>query len=217
MAETILGSEGDVVSTDATILTDDPVVKDPAEKEDLPAGEVLKEGEADGESKKVEDSPADKTEGAPEKYEDFTFPEGVTTDEGILAEASTMFKGLNLTQKQAQELVDFQVKTHQAEVTAQEESWQSVQKEWKDKALSDKEYGGTDMKANMVTAKSGIEAFGNADFKDMLEVTGVGNHPEMIRFLYNVGKQVKEDDILHGGKQAGGPQDQAKTMFPSMN
>ena len=44
----------------------------------------------------------------PDEYADFSMPEGIQLDETMLAEALPVFKELELTQTQAQKLVDFQ-------------------------------------------------------------------------------------------------------------
>src|SRR5712671_3512851 len=46
------------------------------------------------------------TAGAPEKYEDFKLPEGVELAPEAVAEVSTLFKELGLSQANAQKLVD---------------------------------------------------------------------------------------------------------------
>src|SRR5882762_10933205 len=45
--------------------------------------------------------------GAPEKYEDFKLPDGYKMDETASKEVTAMFKELNLSQDQAQKLVDY--------------------------------------------------------------------------------------------------------------
>jgi len=52
---------------------------------------------------------------------------------------------------------------------------------------------------NVTMALQAAEAFGGDGFKDFLNETGLGNHPEFIRFAYNVAKEMSEDDLVGGG------------------
>ena len=61
-------------------------------------------------------------EGAPEAYEEFTLPEGVEISEEDLTSFHTLGKELDLTQAQAQELVDYQSKREQARAEGAVES-----------------------------------------------------------------------------------------------
>lgn len=213
MTETILGADEAPASTEGeTLLTDtDTEVK----TEETPDTKV--EGDVEGEVKDGEDGKADKPEQAPDKYEDFTLPENVTVDPKVLADAQVLFKDMNLSQESAQKLIDFQAANEVQNSALQQEAWDGMMKEWSEQASNDSEYGGTEMQANMAIAKKGRDAFGSDEFNTMLDVTGVGNHPEMVRFLFKLGKEVSEDKMLHGGKAAAGVQDPAKVMFPDMN
>jgi hypothetical protein len=217
--ETILGSEetneteGETLATEveentATSDEADAKLESSADKDDTLATE--------GEAEKDKDSSADESEGAPEKYKDFVVPDDMEIDANAMGKASTLFKELNLSQAQAQKLVDFEVGVKAAEAEKAVEAWETTMADWKQKSTNDSEFGGSALKSNLVHAKAAQKAFGNDEFKEMLEITGVGNHPEMLRFLISVGKNVSEDSILQGSTSSGSA-DPAKIMFPSMN
>lgn len=217
--EVILGTEDSSAATESTVEASSVVTTE--ETKDEPQVEntsVVTKDEAKDETPETKDSKPDEVKDvAPEKYEDFTLPEGMEVDENLLNDALPVFKELNLTQDQAQKLVDLQAKTVQEEVTKQQDAWKDTMKEWGDQTKSDKEFGGTKFDESLVVMKQGIEAFGNAEFKQMLDITGVGNHPEMARFLFKVGQVVKEHNILHGSSNATGDKSSAVIMFPNMN
>ena len=199
--------------------------------ETAPAGETQEataapatEGEApaaaatnDSDTANGEDSKPDEPAGAPEKYDDFKFPEGVESDAEVMAKASELFKEIGLTQEQAQKLVDFQTNSYTAEVEKTQQAWSDQMDQWSKESKADKEFGGQGLKDNLVKAKAGMDAFGNTEFKDMLEVTGIGNHPEMVRFLVKLGKEVSEHNVLQGNKGGGAPKTASAIMFPDMN
>lgn len=210
--ETILGG-GEAANEDATLATEE--IKEEVLKEE-PKQEAGKK-EEDGEAKKDTDSQADTSESAPESYTDFTFPEGTEVNADAVAEASTLFKEMDLSQAQAQKLVDLQSKMQQSEMGKTQEAWVKMTEDWKKESKIDKEFGGALLNESLTKMKLAINAFGNDKFKEMLEITGVGNHPEMLRFLVNTGKIVSDDAILSGSNESGASKDAAKIMFPKMN
>jgi hypothetical protein len=104
--------------------------------------------------------------GAPEAYADFDLPEGVTMDEALLESALPLFKELKLTQDQAQKLINLQAERVQAGITEQ----------------------------SIAVAQRAMDKFGTPELKDLMNDHGVGNHPEMIRFMYKVGRLTTEDN-----------------------
>jgi len=78
-------------------------------------GEGNKGADGGSDEDKGEENKPDKPEGAPEKYEAFKVPEGVTIDETAATEFGALAKELNLTQENAQKLVDYQIKFQQAQ------------------------------------------------------------------------------------------------------
>lgn len=210
MAEEVLDSEEDTIETVPTLTTEET----PAEGTDTSAAEAKKEA---GEAEKGKDTTGDKPEEAPETYDKFTLPDGMEMTAEQLDQATEVFKELNLSQTQAQKLVDFEAKLSSQKDAGIQSAWDKVNQGWVEESKADSEFGGENLTASLVTAKAARDAYGNDKFTEMLEITGVGNHPEMIRFLTKVGKDVSEDQILHGRKLGGIEKDAAKTLFPDMN
>ena len=167
---------------------------------------------------KDEGSEADesKDEGAPETYTDFTLSEGVEADKETMDEFKTLAKEENWSQEKAQKLVDLQNKAMIRAGDTLKQRWNDTQKEWRESTENDKAFGGDKLNESLVFAKSAIKKFGNDAFSEMLESTGMGNHPEVVRFLYKIGKSISEDDIMAGRAAASGPKDPAKVLFPDM-
>src|SRR5687767_12536146 len=78
--------------------------------------------------------------GAPEKYEDFTLPEGIELDQAAMEGFLPVAKELNLTQEQAQKLVDLQTAYVKNAADAQAKAWDKQLTEWADAARADKEF-----------------------------------------------------------------------------
>lgn len=156
--------------------------------------------------------------GAPEKYEDFTVPEGFVLDEAAMAEFLPMAKGLNLSQEQAQQLVDLQTKlVGQAQKQA-DAAWDETLDGWKQQVVADKDIGGQNLPGTIAACGKAIDAFGSPTLRQTLEATGVGNHPDIVRFFAAVGKAMSEDRLHVGNAQeSGGPVPLEKRLFPNMN
>lgn len=160
------------------------------------------------------DENASKTESVvPEKYE-FQFDEGVKVDGEAVGEFEGIAKELGLKQDQAQKVADLGAKMAQKWQAQQVEQIQKVQSEWANQARTDKEYGGDSLSQNLSVAKQALDSFATPELKQLLNESGLGNHPEVIRVFYRVGKSVSEDRFVSGGK-ATTAADPAKRLFPN--
>ncbi|WP_284999982.1 peptidase [Escherichia coli] len=159
---------------------------------------------ADGD--KPADKPDDKElkqEGAPEKYE-FTAGEGVELDTEALKDFEPVARDLNLTNEQAQKLVDAYPKILAGVQQRQAEAWQKQTEGWAETVKADKEIGGDKLTANLSAAQRALEQFGDPELKEYLDSTGLGNHPALVKAFIKVGKAMSEDKVVTGGHESGG-------------
>ncbi|HDT5685587.1 TPA: peptidase [Enterobacter kobei] len=189
----------------------------PAGDAQAPAGDQAKpEGDkpqpgADGD-KPQEDKPADgdkpaekaeknqKQEGAPEKYE-FQAGEGVELDTEALKDFEPVARDLNLTNEQAQKLVDAYPKILAGVQQRQAEAWQAQTEQWAADVKADKEIGGDKLTTNLSAAQRALDQFGTPELKEYLEGTGLGNHPELVKAFIKIGKAMSEDGMVDGSNQ----------------
>lgn len=151
----------------------------------------------------------------PDTYADFALPDGVTVDESLLAKATPIFRELGLTQEQAQKLVDLQAEQVQASSQSQVDAFNQLMTDWREKSINDKEFGGDKFEENIKVAKSAIDKFGTPELKQLLEEHGVGNHPEVIRFMVKVGKLTAEDVPGAGDNPTSKEQDRVSLLYPN--
>jgi hypothetical protein len=149
----------------------------------------------------------------PEKY-DFKFEDGVQVDGEAVGEFEGIAKELGLKQDQAQKVADLGAKMAQKWQAQQVEQIQKVQSEWANQARTDKEFGGDTLGQNLSVAKQALDTFATPELKQLLNESGLGNHPEVIRVFYRVGKSVSEDRFVSGSK-ASSAADPAKRLFPN--
>ena len=96
------------------------------------------------------------------------------------------------------------------------ERWGEQQAAWVKDAKSDKEFGGEKFDQNIAVAVKARETFGTPEFVEMLDTSGLGNHPEMVRFLFRVGSQISEGRMVAGSPNAS-PRTHESVLYPSMN
>jgi len=143
---------------------------------------------------------AAQAKGAPEKYSDFTVPEGVEVNQPMLEEFKTTAKELNLTQEAAQKLIDLQVKHVQGISEGLLKTFNETLTTWKKETVQEL---GADYKKELVYAGKAIDKFGTPELRVLLNQTGVGNHKELVKFFVKIGKAVSEDTFVDGKNRTG--------------
>lgn len=204
--------------TQETMMTDQPttITEAPASTE---AGQVAPEAQAPAvqpvqEQQQQQGEGQQTEEQVPEQYADFAFEEGKALDIELADDIKATAKELGLTQSQAQKLADLALKRTESAQSKQAEMLAQARDEWAGQAKADKEFGGDAIEANLATARKALDTFGTPELKALLNESGLGNHPEVIRFFYRSGKAISEDRVIRGGA-AGQPTDPAKRLFPN--
>ena len=160
------------------------------------------EEEIAAEKAKTEEADKDKKpEGAPEAYE-FEAAEGVELDTEALKDFEPVARELNLTNDQAQKLVDAYPKILAGVQQRQADAWQKQIEGWAEAVKADKEIGGDKLESNLSAAQRALDQFGTPELKEYLNVTGMGNHPELVKAFVKIGKTMSEDGMV-SGKQSG--------------
>lgn len=127
-------------------------------------------------------------------YAELKFPDGAAVDEKQMAEYKNLAKDLNLPSESAQRILDFEAKRLAAGAAQASQEWQEQVKQ---------EYGDK-LPTVMATCARAIGKFGGDELRDLLDQTGLGNHPLMVKVFYNAGALLKEDkSIPASGTQKG--------------
>ncbi|WP_436879452.1 peptidase [Escherichia coli] len=181
----------------------------PAADPENPAGEQPKpgtegenpQGDKPAEGDKPDDDKDKKPEGAPEAYE-FKASEGVELDTEALKDFEPVARELNLTNEQAQKLVDAYPKILAGVQQRQADAWQKQTEGWAEAVKADKEIGGDKLESNLSAGQRALDQFGSPELKEYLNVTGMGNHPELVKAFVKIGKAMSEDGMV-SGKETG--------------
>lgn len=168
---------------------------------------------ATGAETAVQTAEAKPPAGAPEKYE-FTAPEGQEYTPKMLEAFENAARNIDLPQEGAQKLLDSLAPAlHQHAL----EQIESVKNGWAESSKSDKEFGGDKLTESLALAKQARDQFGTPELTALLEETGLGNHPEIIRAFVKIGKAVSQDAVIGNGRSAAPPKSTASLLYPSMN
>jgi len=141
----------------------------------------------------------------PIEYTDFTVPEGVELDTETLDELKALGVDKKLSQEDAQKLVDLGVKLQQKNAQAFADAVVEARAGWREAAIADPEFGGKNLSANLPIAVQARDKFGTPELKTLLDESGLGDHPEVIRFFYRVGKATGDHDFVKPGNSVDAP------------
>lgn len=163
-----------------------------------PGTEAPKEPEAPA-TPEVPETPAEAP--AAPVYE-FQWPDGT---EPVAAEVLQPFTGLLGEAKVApeigQKLLDLHIGEQQKLIQnlerQQEATWRETRQGWVDQVRSDPDLGGNRLQATVQVCGQLIEQFGGtpeqkAELRQVLNLTGAGDHPALVRFIHNVGMALSE-------------------------
>lgn len=195
-----------VLTTPATpvaAVAKEPVKAEPAKAEPVKA--EVAAAELPKETKTV----------VPEKY-DLKVPEGSRLDPSAVEKIASFAKDKGLSNEQAQVILDREDAAVAGFVDRQTQELKAKPAQWKAEAQSDKEIGGEAFPENVEIAHRAITRFGSETLKQALNDSGLGNHPELIRAFYKIGKAMAEDKfVASGGQNADVKKSAAEVLYPS--
>jgi hypothetical protein len=152
-----------------------------------------------GDAPKPADAPAAEDEapaGAPEAYEAFAVPEGYELHEAAVPMLAEMFKGLNLTQAQANEVMAKIIEIDNARnptpeqiAQAQEERISQLNADWGQMCRELPELGGENFEKSL----------------------------QIFKMFHAIGSAMSEDNMVHGGTPDGGPKSIEQRLWPTQN
>lgn len=160
----------------------------------------------------AEAAPAEKeaqAEAAPlPKYDALKLPEGLKLDDKSVGEFDTLLGKYQQSAKAdhaavsnlRQELVNMYIAEKQRELQLQRDVWQRTRNEWRDQVSKDRTIGGNRLQTVLTDAAVVRDRFATPRFREMIELTGAGDHPGMIEFVNNVARYLDRHGLLREGK-----------------
>lgn len=141
-------------------------------------------------------------EAAPEPivYQAFNLPENFERDEEGMKSFTDVLQEARLSQEAGQKFIDLFVKEAEKMQQRAYDGFKQTVETWGKETEADPEIGGNRLQTALRQAGSVIEQFGTPELREIFNLTGVGNHPAMVRFLSKVGAFIAEGSPLPATK-----------------
>ena len=167
-----------------------------------------------------EETPPDqntsRTDAAPDPaaYPNLQLPEDVSFPEAALKDFKTLSQEMGLSEEQVQKLLDLEARFVRSGAQHGAEEKRQLLERWAEQTQA---LYGAQCGEVISLAVRAADAFGGPELRGLLEATGLGNHPVIVRTFYEIGKSISED-VLPGGKPAA-PQDKtfAEALYGKNN
>lgn len=127
-------------------------------------------------------------------------PEGSELSEKDLKEFSEFAKENKLSEETAQKLLDQKSQQVSALKESQRVAYEAEVEGWKNAVMADKEIGGQNFQQAVAYSKMAVDKFGSDEFKRAVNVSGLGNHPELVRTFARIGKAMADDTLVAAPK-----------------
>jgi hypothetical protein len=154
----------------------------------------------------------------PEKYE-LKLADKSALDATDVEKISAYAKEHKLTQEQATALLKHQEATASGLVTRHDAARQTERDGWLTAVQTDKELGGEKLSETIKLSKLAMDKFAPGEthpFRQHLNETGLGNHPDVVRTMVMIGKAMAEDKPLGGLTAPEGKKTLAERMYPDL-
>ena len=188
----------DPSQTPTTTTTTPPPANSPEAR--TASGEIIDAGVSAPETQATPET-KEPAASVPETYAEFKAPEGVTLDAALIAEVTPIFKELGLSQDAAQKLVEFQAKHSLASETKLTKAVSDMRTEWRDAIKADPTIGADLEKTKTAIGrlKTQLSPEVRTAFDDAMNLTGMGDHPAIVRGLFELAKLINEGTPVTGG------------------
>lgn len=168
-----------------------------------------------------EEPPVKEEAPAPAVVEDFKLE--VSKDSGLTEndalEVTALAKEAGLSKEVAQKLLDNRATQLKNVFETQKTDYENKVIGWKKELENDPEIGGVNFKTSILQANIILDKFASPKLRKDLDSTGLGNHPELVRFIARLGKEFSTNDtMVKGGNSFAAPARSIEDiMYPDKN
>lgn len=180
--------------------------------DDQPKAEAPEQRPPEDKSLSAPDAPADS------EYQ-LQMPEGVQLDQELLTAAVPMLREAGISSDQASKLVPFVSQVQQRFHESQLDQFSELRASWAKDARSDREIGGEHWKETSRLAGVALHAGGAASLtheaRQLLDESGLGNHPSMLRLFRTMGAHIERLERQTGSRDPASREHRAYPDDPS--
>lgn len=207
---------GDKVAADKVIA--DKAAADKAEADRIAA--MTPEEKAAYEKEQADKKAAEDAEKAkkeekkePVDLSDMKMPEGFEAMPEVMAGLTEFVNEHGLTKEAAEKLAPLGALIAESAVAKVTAEMDTIRSNWREEIANDPVLGS---KEQMAIANKGLEAYGSPELRKLLDETGLGDAPAVIRAFHKIGLTVKEDVVERGGSGDTRITSAADVMYPTM-
>jgi hypothetical protein len=212
---------GNAAATPGTTAAPDAGAGSPAAPASTLAGAPPEKQQASKEggtgNQTVNGEPAKATQATTPDVE-IRLPEGFEADADVLKGFKASAKEFGLKSEQAQKFADYFVQAQTAFQTRQQQAVTQRIQEWGKAVETDKDLGGAKLPETLMHARKAVEFAGGEPLRQLLNQTGLGNHPVLVRAFCAFGKAMADDSIATANSQPPtqpSQEDMLRRMYPS--
>lgn len=147
-------------------------------------------------------------------------PEGVEADPVLMDALKGVAKEAGLKGEHAQKLADAYIAAQTKAQEGMKAAWETRKQEWISSVKNDEEIGGAKFGESVKIANRALDKYGSKELRQMLEDTGLNNHPEVARLFTRIGRTLMEDSIAGTGVGPTGntssEESVLRSMYPTM-
>ena len=158
------------------------------------------------------DEPKEETK-EPIEYKEFTMPEGIEIEPESMGKFQEWASRNNLSQEAAQEAIDIQTALMRKAVTYMAAQRESMIEGWKEDTLKLDDFKGDAGLKNIEASAKALKNIAGDGFMELLDQSGLGNHPEMVKLGLAVHNLTKEDSYVPGGAPTSKPQTLEEALY----
>jgi hypothetical protein len=142
----------------------------------------------------------------------------IEMDKVLLDKATPVLKELGLSNDKANKLAPLVLDVQARMAEQQAEDHKAMTAQWARDAEKDPEIGGKKWSETQALAAKALDHYGapkGSEFRQLLDDTGLGNHPTMIAMFRKVGASIAEDTKLERDTtNPQGKKDRLETLYP---
>ncbi len=145
--------------------------------------------------------------------EQIRWPEDLSVSQQAQTAFLEMARTLQLSVQQAQQLVDLEARLSRENAQEQSRRQQEQVRQWGEQL---QQFYGPQWEEAISLAVRAADTFGGPELRALLEETGLGNHPVIVRTFNEIGKRISEDFSAGGSESSGTDKTFAEALYGTM-
>ena len=128
-------------------------------------------------------------------YQDLKLPSALQGCEENFASFKSLAAKLNLPTETVQKLVEWEAAIAASGQQKTESERAEILQKWEDQT---KELFGPNYRREICRALEAADRFGGPELRELLEATGLGSHPTIVKTFQQISQQISEDESVSG-------------------